>query len=56
MQVKKFEAKTMKEALELVKKELGPEAVILSARDNKKGFVQKKGGVYGSAAANTGKS
>jgi flagellar biosynthesis protein FlhF len=38
MQVKKFEAKTMKEALELVKKELGPEAVILSARDNKKGF------------------
>jgi flagellar biosynthesis protein FlhF len=38
MQVKKFEAKTMKEALELVKKELGPEAIILSARDNKKGF------------------
>jgi flagellar biosynthesis protein FlhF len=38
MQVKKFEAKTMKDALELVKKELGPEAVILSARDNKKGF------------------
>ncbi len=38
MQVKKFEAKTMKEALELVKKELGPEAVILSARDNKRGF------------------
>jgi flagellar biosynthesis protein FlhF len=38
MHVKKFEAKTMKDALELVKKELGPEAVILSARDNKKGF------------------
>ncbi len=38
MQVKKFEAKTMKEALELVKKDLGPEAVILSARDNKRGF------------------
>lgn len=38
MQVKKYEARTMKEALEMVKKELGPEAVILSARDNKKGF------------------
>lgn len=38
MQVKKFEARTMKEALEMVKKELGPDAVILSARDNKKGF------------------
>ncbi len=38
MQVKKFEARTMKEALELVKKELGPDAVILSARDNKRGF------------------
>jgi len=38
MQVKKFEARSMKEALELVKKELGPDAVILSARDNKKGF------------------
>jgi flagellar biosynthesis protein FlhF len=38
MQVKKYEARTMKEALEMVKKELGPDAVILSARDNKKGF------------------
>lgn len=38
MQVKKFEARSMKDALELVKKELGPDAVILSARDNKKGF------------------
>jgi len=38
MQVKKFEAKTMKEALQLVKQELGPEAIILSAKDNKKSF------------------
>ena len=33
MQVKKFEAKTMKEALALVKSELGPDAIILSAKD-----------------------
>lgn len=38
MQVKKFEAKTMKEALELVKVHLGPEAIILSARDSHRGF------------------
>jgi len=38
MQVKKFEAKSMKEALELVKVHLGPEAIILSARDTKRGF------------------
>ncbi len=36
MQVKKFEARTMKEALDMVKKELGPEAIILSAKDNGK--------------------
>jgi flagellar biosynthesis protein FlhF len=38
MQVKKFEAKSMKEALEMVKLHLGPEAIILSARDNSHGF------------------
>jgi flagellar biosynthesis protein FlhF len=38
MQVKKFEARTMKEALEMVKSELGPEAIILSARDNNKSY------------------
>lgn len=38
MQVKKFEAKTMKEALEMVKNQLGPDAIILGARDNSKGF------------------
>jgi flagellar biosynthesis protein FlhF len=38
MQVRKFEAKTMKEALQMVKLELGPDAIILSAKDNKKSF------------------
>lgn len=38
MQVKKFEARTMKEALEMVKTQLGPDAIILSARDNQKRF------------------
>jgi flagellar biosynthesis protein FlhF len=38
MQVKKFEARTMKEALEMVKTQLGPDAIILSARDNHKSF------------------
>lgn len=38
MQVRKFEAKSMKDALEMVKNQLGPEAIILSAKDNSKGF------------------
>ncbi len=38
MQVKKFEAKSMKEALEMVKIHLGPEAIILSAKDSHRGF------------------
>lgn len=38
MRVKKFEAKNMKEALQMVKNHLGPDAVILSARDNRKAF------------------
>jgi flagellar biosynthesis protein FlhF len=33
MQIKRFEAKNMTEALRLIKRELGPEAVILSAKD-----------------------
>jgi flagellar biosynthesis protein FlhF len=45
MRVKKFEAKSMKEALTMVKKELGPDAVILAARDNRKSF-----GLGGSAS------
>jgi flagellar biosynthesis protein FlhF len=38
MHIRKFEARTMKEALEMVKAQLGPEAIILSARDNQKRF------------------
>lgn len=38
MQVKKFEARTMKEALEMVKIQLGPDAIILGVKDNKRSF------------------
>ena len=38
MQVKKFEAKTMREALEMVKNQLGPDAIILGAKDNNRAF------------------
>ncbi|MGZ3722828.1 MAG: flagellar biosynthesis protein FlhF [Bdellovibrionales bacterium] len=38
MQVRKFEAKSMKEALDLVKVHMGPEAIILSAKDSHRGF------------------
>ncbi len=38
MQVKKFEARSMKEALEMVKANLGPEAIILNAKDIRGGF------------------
>src|ERR1700754_3170587 len=38
MQVRKFEAKTIKDAIELVKQELGPEAIILSAKENVRSF------------------
>ena len=38
MQVKKFEARSMKEALQLVKGSMGPEAIILSMRDINNGF------------------
>ncbi|MBC7467595.1 MAG: flagellar biosynthesis protein FlhF [Bdellovibrio sp.] len=36
--MKKFEARTMKEALEMVKTQLGPDAIILSAKEITKGF------------------
>ncbi|MEE9281582.1 MAG: flagellar biosynthesis protein FlhF [Myxococcota bacterium] len=42
MQVKTFEAVDMKQALRLVKEELGPNAVIVSSRS-----VKKDGGVFG---------
>jgi flagellar biosynthesis protein FlhF len=56
MQIKRFQAATMAEALGLVKKELGPEAVILSACSRKKvkGLFGsfKKAGVEVTAAGN----
>jgi flagellar biosynthesis GTPase FlhF len=36
MEVKKFEAPTLQEALETIKRELGPEAIILQTKKNKK--------------------
>ena len=33
MQVKKFEARSMKDAIQMIKNQLGPEAIILSAKD-----------------------
>jgi len=38
MEVKKFEAPTLQEALENVKRELGPEAIILQTKKYKRGF------------------
>lgn len=38
MQVKKFEARSMKEALEMIKTQLGPDAIILSAKEMTKAF------------------
>ncbi|CAB1076961.1 Flagellar biosynthesis protein FlhF [Olavius algarvensis Delta 1 endosymbiont] len=43
MQIKRFEAKNMTKALSLIKNELGPEAVILSARSLRQGK-----GIFGS--------
>src|ERR1700691_5812931 len=56
MQVKKFEAKTMKDALQMVKEALGPEAIILSAKDNKKSFGLAGGGSIEITAAISEKS
>src|SRR5438445_8017053 len=38
MQVKKFEAPTIQEALDNIKRELGPEAIILQTKNHKRGF------------------
>lgn len=51
MQVKKFEAPTIQEALDHVKRELGPEAIILQTKNNKRGFgLLSKGSVEITAA------
>ena len=47
MQIKRFEAKNMTEALRLIKNELGPEAVILSARS-----LRKESGILGALKKN----
>ena len=46
MKIKRFEAPSMSEALRLIKKEFGEEAVILSAKSQRKnkGFLGKKEG------------
>ncbi len=38
MQVKKFEAPTIQEAINVIKREMGPNAIILSKKEHKKGF------------------
>ncbi|MBC7387157.1 MAG: flagellar biosynthesis protein FlhF [Cryobacterium sp.] len=38
MQIKKFEAPSIQEALDAIKRELGPEAIILQTKKNRKGF------------------
>ncbi|MCC6276703.1 MAG: flagellar biosynthesis protein FlhF [Oligoflexia bacterium] len=50
MQVKKFEAKSMKDALQLVKQELGPDAIILGFKDNKKFGLVGRGSIEVTAA------
>src|SRR6202040_1208333 len=51
MQVKKFEAPTLQEALDHVKRELGPEAIILQTKKNKRGFgLMSQGSVEVTAA------
>jgi flagellar biosynthesis protein FlhF len=51
MQVKKFEAPTIQEALETIKRELGPEAIILHTKKNRKGFgLMNQGSVEVTAA------
>lgn len=51
MQVKKFEAPTIQEALDNIKRELGPEAIILQTKKNRNGFgLLSKGSVEVTAA------
>lgn len=43
MQVRKYEASTIKEAVEMVKSDLGPDAIILSTRESVKNLGNKAG-------------
>jgi flagellar biosynthesis protein FlhF len=49
MRIRKFEASDMREALALVKRELGPDAMVISTRQLKKGLIGQ-GGVEVTAA------
>ena len=51
MLVKKFEAPTIKEALEAIKRELGPDAIILQTKKNKSGFGLMSKGSFEVTAA-----
>lgn len=42
MQVRKYEASTIKEAVDMVKKDLGPDAIILSTREGQKGSANRR--------------
>jgi flagellar biosynthesis protein FlhF len=57
MQIKRFEARDMAEALKMIKREFGPQAVILSARDITKGKgmlgLMRRPGVEVTAATDT---
>lgn len=46
MQVKKFQAPTLQEALEEVRKNLGPEAIILQTRRKRKGFFKSSPNLF----------
>ena len=53
MEVKKFEAPTLAEALQVVKRELGPEAVVLSTKNKRSAFgLMNKSSVEVTAAIN----
>ncbi len=55
MQVKKYEAKSMQDALKMIKMELGPEAIILQAKNLSKGFgLMNQGSVEVTAAVSEG--
>lgn len=51
MQVKKFEAPSIAEAIKAIKAELGPDAVILSAKEMQKGYGILKGPTFEVTAA-----
>lgn len=51
MQIKKFEAPTIQEALDAIKRELGPEAIILQTKRNKRGFGLLNGASFEVTAA-----